>query len=136
MATQGELQNRIDHLENILRERDRKEAAAKAAAIEAANATQDAKSLAARSEAATAEIETVRRGAWVSHLIKTGDQTEAVSFVALAAKIPPDLWPPGKSASDYSFSGGTVAPADIIDVATTYMGKALQSMAALAPIKP
>ena len=128
MATQSELQNRVDHLENILRTRDRTEAATKAAAIEAANNTQDAKALAARAEASAAEIETVRRGAWVSHLIANADQSEAVNFASLAAHIPVDQWPPGKSPADYSFSGGIVKPADIIDVGATYLGKALAKL--------
>jgi hypothetical protein len=132
MASTAELQNRVDHLETLLRDRDRTEAETKSKALEAEHNTQDTKTLAARSEAATLEIETVRRGAWVSHLIATADQSEAVNFASLASHIPVDQWPPGKSPADYSFSGGTVAPADIIDVATTHMGKAL---AALAPIK-
>ena len=133
MATQAELQNRVDHLENILRTRDRTEAAAKAAAIEAANNTQDAKTLAARSEAATLEIEQVRRGAWISHLIATADQSEAVNFASLASHIPVDQWPPGKSAADYSFGPGIVPPEAQINVAETHMGRQL---AALAPLKP
>ena len=133
MPTQGELQSRVDHLETILRDRDRAEASTKAAAIEAANKTADAKTLAARAEASAAEVEAVRRGSWVSHLLATADQSEAVNFANLASHIPADLWPPGVDQNSFTFTGGTLKPANTIDVAATYLGKAF---AALAPIKP
>jgi hypothetical protein len=133
MASATELQSRVDHLETLLRDRDRTEAETKAKAMEAANATADAKTLAARTEAATLEIEQVRRGAWVSHLIATADQSEAVNFASLASHIPVDQWPPGKSPADYSFSGGVVKPADTIDVANTHMGRALAGLTVAKP---
>jgi hypothetical protein len=132
MATQGELQSRVDHLETILRTRDRADATDKAAAIEAANKTADAKTLAARAEASAAEVEAVRRGSWVSHLLATADQSEAVNFTNLASHIPADLWPPGVDPNSFTFAGGTLKPADAINIAETHMGKAL---AALTPIK-
>ncbi len=131
MASQNENENRIFHLESILRERDRVEAETKSKALEAERNTQDAKTLEARSQAALAEIEQVRRGSWFSHLIAAGDQAAAVDFSALV--IPKEGWPPGTSPADYSFTGGTLKAADTIDVASTYLGKAF---AALAPIKP
>ncbi len=133
MATQSELQNRVDHLESILRERDRTEAATKVAAIEAQHKTDDAKTLAARSEAATLEIEQIRKGSWISHLLATADQSEAVNFGSLSAKIPSDLWPPGVDPNSFSFSGGTLKKEDVIDVSLTSMGKAF---AALTLAKP
>jgi hypothetical protein len=132
MASTAELQSRVDHLEDILRTRDRVEAETKAAAIEAANKTADAKTLAARTEAASAEVEAVRRGSWVSHLLATADQSEAVNFASLASRIPGDQWPPGVDPNSFTFTGGILKPADTINVAETHMGKAF---AALAPIK-
>jgi hypothetical protein len=127
MATQAELQNRNDHLEAELRRRDQADIAARTAALTQKNATDDARTLAAKTEAAIAEREAIRRGAWTSHLIKTGDPAEAVNFVALAAKIPADLWPPGTSPQDYLFTGGTL-PADTLpDIAATAMGKMLNT---------
>src|SRR5262245_42626381 len=97
MPTAAELQSRVDHLEGLLAERDRKDAETRAAALAAQQVTDDAKSAAERAEAAKAERETIRRGAWVNHLLAQADPNAPVNFQAVDAGIPKDegQWPPG-----------------------------------------
>lgn len=135
MATSSELQNRVDHLESILRDRDRKEADARAAALAAQNATDDAKTIAAKAEAAIAEREAIRRGAWTSHLIATAAPAAPVDFTSLGERIPADksAWPPNSPESSFAFGPGIVPKEAQFDVTQTTLGKMLTS---LTPIKP
>ena len=122
--TPHEAQARIDHLEGVLRRRDKAEAEAKAAALAAKNATDNAADAAARVAAAIAERETIRRGAWASHLIASANPAAALDFVALEKSIPVDgSWPPNMPAEKFVFTGGTVPPP--VDIATTRLGKLL-----------
>jgi hypothetical protein len=126
MASASELQNRVDHLEGLLRERDRKEAEERAARAAAQQATDEAKTAAARAEAATAEREQIRRGAWTSHLIAATDPAAQVDFGEIT--IPKDGWPPGTNENQYVFTGGKLKKEDVIDVESTSLGKMLAAL--------
>lgn len=126
MPTVSELQNRVDHLEALLRDRDRKQAEEQAAAIAAEQATHNAKDAEARATAAAAEREQVRRGAWLNHLLAGQPADSPLDFVALAARVPVTGFPPGVEASSFAFTGGSASPEP--DVATTTLGKALAAL--------
>jgi len=126
MATNAELQNRVDHLEALLRERDRKQVEEQAAALAAQQATDSAKDAEARATAAAAEREQIRRGAWLNHLLGEQPADAAVDFAALDARIPANGFPPGVDVSSFVFTGGSVVPE--LDVAKTTLGKALAGL--------
>ncbi len=125
MATTIELQARVDHLESLLRARDKKDAEAAAAALAAKNATDDAVLTAAKSEAAKKEIEDIRRGSWLNHLLGTVPKDAPVDFAALDQQIPAEGFPPGVDPSMFQYSGGTIPKDAQIDVAKTHMGRLL-----------
>lgn len=125
MATTIELQTRVDHLESLLRERDRKDAEAAAASLAAKNATDDAKLTAAKAEAAKAEIENIRRGSWLNHLLGQAPPAAPVDFAALDQKIPAEGFPPGVDPSMFQYSGGVIPKEVTIDIAKTHIGRLL-----------
>lgn len=133
MPTAAELQSRVDHLEGLLAERDRKEAETRAAALAAQQATDDAKAAAERVAAAAAEREQIRRGSWTSHLLAQADPAAVFDPAALDSQIPKDegQWPPGVNPADFVLTGGArIRPEEKVDVAQTTLGKML---AALTP---
>jgi hypothetical protein len=127
MATPIELQQRIDHLEQLLREKDAAELKAKADAAEQKAKTEDALAAAARVEAASAEREQIRRGAWVSYYLGKADPNARVDLAAIDEAVPADAdkWPPGTDPSMYAFSGGSTAK-NQPDISQTHMGKLLR----------
>jgi hypothetical protein len=126
MATVTELQNRVDHLEALLRERDRKRVEEQAAALAAQQATDAAKDAEARAMAAAAEREQIRRGAWLSHLLGQSATDAPVDFAAMGQQVPATGWPPGADESNYVFTGGTLPKEP--DVANTALGRTLASL--------
>ena len=125
MTNAVELQARIDHLEQLLRERDRKDAEECAAAAAAQAATEDAIAATARVEAATQEREQIRRGSWTSYYLSKADQNAPLDLLAIGEAIPADKdrWPPGVDPTTFHFTGGT--PTKQIDVSETLMGRLL-----------
>jgi hypothetical protein len=128
-----EQQDRIDHLESLLRDRDRQELEAKAVAAAAAEATANATDAATRLAAAAAERETVRRGAFVSYYLSKADPLAPIDAAAIEEAIPATGWPPGTDPSQFTFTTGAPLRADeTTSIADTVLGKAL---AALAPLR-
>ena len=120
---------RIATLESLLRDRDAKAAEEKAAAIAAAEKTEAAKSADERAKAAAAELESVRRGSWLSHLLGKADPAAPVDFQGLESQIPKDGFPPGVNAADFVLTGGArIKPEEKPDVQNTTLGKMLQQM--------
>jgi hypothetical protein len=125
MASPAELQSRVDALEVLLRERDRKDAEERAAALAARRATDDAKDAEASAAAAATEREQIRRGSWLNHLLGEQPPDAALDFAALEKQIPAAGWPAGTDPSNFAITGGVVS---VEDVAQTTLGKALASL--------
>jgi hypothetical protein len=125
--TEAELRNRVDALENILRDRDRQEAATKVEAAAKALASDQATTAETRLAAGVAEIERIRRGAFTSFLIgQAVDKSAPLDFVALNASIPKEGWPPGTSPDQYLFTAPNPKEARI-DIALTTFGRLLNN---------
>jgi hypothetical protein len=123
--TPGEAQARIDHLESILKDRDRHDAEAKGAALAAENATSDAVLMAAKAEAAKAEIETLRKGSWLNFLLGQTPPAAPVDFAALDQQIPAAGWAPGVDPNSFMLTGGKLPKEVTIDVTKTHLGTLL-----------
>lgn len=126
MSTLSELQNRIDSLEAVLREKERTEAEAKAAALLAQEQTDAAKDIEARAAAAAAERETIRRGSWLNHLLGEAGADAVINFAELEKGIPATGFAPGSDESQFVFTGGPVAKE--AEISTTTLGKALTAL--------
>ena len=132
MASRSTLFNRIDLLERQLRERDLADAARKAAAIElrhhavshllSLGLTADQQA-ATRAAAKLAEAQTMRRNAWINHLLVTAPLGKPLDVAGIESNIPaaPDVWPPGFDSSLVVFwTTKTETPQS---VAVTTLGK-------------
>ena len=126
MPTTAELQNRVDHLESILRERERQQTEERAAALAAQQATDAAKDSEARATAAAADRERIRRGAHLNCFLAAAPSDAPVDPVALLARVPATGWPPGVDETQFIFTGGAITPE--IDVSGTTLGKALAAL--------
>ncbi len=126
MPTVTELQNRIDHLESLLRERERKEAEARTAALASEQAAQDAKDVEARVAAVAEERERVRRGAHLNYILASAPPDAPLDPAALLKQVPDTGWPPGVDATQFVFNTGPVSLD--VDVGTTALGKALAAL--------
>jgi hypothetical protein len=130
MPNATELQNRVDHLESLLRDRDAKEAAARAEELAKRQATESAADAAARVEAAAIEREQIRKGSWTSHLIQAADPSAPLDLIEIGKSIPADgSWPPGTREDQFTVIG-KLKPEDLLTVEQTTLGKML---AALTP---
>jgi hypothetical protein len=127
MASEKELQARLDHAEADLRRRDREAAETKAAALAAQNATDTATDLAERMASAAAAREQIRRGAHASALIAAADPAAPLDFAALEKLIPNDgSWPAGLDESKFIVTTPPPKERTVI-TANTIMGKMLDN---------
>lgn len=131
MSTVTELQSQVDRLTQLITERDRQDAEARAAAKAARAATDEAKSADERAKAAAEERESIRRGSWVSVLLGKADPGSPVDLSEIQKAIPsdPNAWPDGVDPSSFVLLGGArIRPEEKKDIAATHLGKLLFSI--------
>jgi len=95
------LVRRIEFLEQQVREYQMADATRKAAASEVVAKIEADKTAEQLAAAALKEAQTMRRNAWINHLLVTAPPGKPLDVGAIEADIPtsPDKWPPGFDSS-------------------------------------
>lgn len=122
-SAQTRLLRRVEFLEQQLRDRDMADAARRTAAVEVNEKISAEAQAQTRAAAKLAEAQSMRRNAWINHLLTTAPPGKPLDVMAVESGIPTDpaVWPPGFDESLVAF--GTTKLETPQAVTTTTLGK-------------
>lgn len=126
MSEIDELRRRAEWAEGQLRARHRADAQARIDAMASEQKHDDNSGKAEREAALATEIEKMRRGTWVTELLKqaaASNPDAPFDPEKFEAAIPQTGWPAGISPSDFHFSGQHAVGNDNDDVGQTTLGR-------------
>jgi hypothetical protein len=129
MSEVDELRRQLAWANGQLMARERADAEARIAAMAEQQKQQDDSANTERQAAVQAEIERVRRGSWVTALLKNADPNAPFDPTAFEKAIPATGWPAGDGPENYHFAGQPVHGGDT-EAANTMLGKLLKELEA------
>ena len=131
MSEVDELRRQLAWANGQLIARDRAEADARINSMAEQQRRQDDTVSAERQTAVKAEIENVRRGAWINTLLKQAvesNPTAPFDPSAFEKAIPATGWPAGVSQNDFHCAGEHVLACEADDLGNTMLGKMLAEL--------